>query len=123
VSWSARTDWPEAKWPDAVDEKGEIWNRKRLERHYAPWNDLVGQGVGVHMGECSGSSALPHGIFLAWFSDVLDIMKSMGAGYALWDFIGESRFGILDTGRKDVVYEDWYGHKLDRKMLAMLQKY
>ena len=32
-------------------------------------------------------------------------------------------FGIMDSGRKDVDYEDWYGHKLDRKLLTLLQKY
>ena len=29
----------------------------------------------------------------------------------------------ISTGRKDIEYEDWHGHKLDRKMLTMLQKY
>jgi len=29
----------------------------------------------------------------------------------------------MDSGRKDIDYEDWYGHKLDRKLLSLLQKY
>jgi endoglucanase len=32
-------------------------------------------------------------------------------------------FGIMDSGRKDVAYEDFHGHKLDRKMLDILQRY
>jgi hypothetical protein len=32
-------------------------------------------------------------------------------------------FGILDSERSDVVYEDWHGHKLDRALLELLQRY
>jgi hypothetical protein len=32
-------------------------------------------------------------------------------------------FGVMNSGRKDIEYEDWHGHKLDRKMLEMLQKH
>ena len=28
---------------------------------------------------------------------------------------------VWDSGRTDAVYEDWYGHKLDREMLKLLQ--
>jgi endoglucanase len=30
-------------------------------------------------------------------------------------------FGVLDSGRTDVQYEDFRGHKLDREMLKVLQ--
>jgi len=30
-------------------------------------------------------------------------------------------FGVLDSGRKDVAYEDFRGHKLDREMLDLLR--
>lgn len=30
---------------------------------------------------------------------------------------------FFNFGRKDVEYEDWYGYKLDRKLLNLLQKY
>jgi hypothetical protein len=30
---------------------------------------------------------------------------------------------VLDSGRADAPYEDWYGHKLDRRLLGLLQKY
>jgi hypothetical protein len=32
-------------------------------------------------------------------------------------------FGVLDSGRTDVKYEDFQGHKLDRKLLELLQRY
>jgi endoglucanase len=42
----------------------------------------------------------------------------MGLGWALWNLRGS--FGILDSHRSDVDYEDFHGHKLDRKMLNVL---
>lgn len=32
-------------------------------------------------------------------------------------------FGVMDSGREDVRYEDFHGHKLDVEMLKVLQKY
>ena len=43
-----------------------------------------------------------------------------GIGYALWQFDGD--FGVLNSGRADVAYEDWHGQKLDRKLLELLKK-
>ena len=42
-------------------------------------------------------------------------------GWAMWNFRGS--FGVLDSGRDDVEYEDWHGRKLDRKLLTLLQKH
>jgi hypothetical protein len=88
---------------------------------YRPWIELAGQGVGVHCGECGCWNQTPHEVFLAWFGDILDILTPQGIGYALWNFRGS--FGVLDSGRADVEYEDWYGRKLDWKLLALLMKY
>ena len=41
--------------------------------------------------------------------------------WAMWQLTGPN--GILDSGRYDVEYEDFRGHKLDRKMLTLLQTY
>jgi len=30
---------------------------------------------------------------------------------------------VVNSNRLDVVYEDWYGQKLDRKLLDLLRKY
>ena len=60
----------------------------------------------------------PHGVVLAWLRDVLEILKSHNIGWALWNFRGG--FDILDSQRSDVEYEDWHGHKLDRKLLDLL---
>jgi hypothetical protein len=92
-----------------------------LEEYYRPWTELVGQGVGVHCGECGCWNKTPHAVFLAWFGDVLDILTPSGIGYALWNFRGD--FGIIDSGRSDIEYDEWYGHKLDRKLLELLKRH
>jgi len=33
------------------------------------------------------------------------------------------QFGVLDSGREDVTYEDFKGHKLDRRMPELLKRY
>jgi len=109
---------PEPKWPGQVGN--QYLSRAMLETQYQPWIDLVKQGVGVHCGECGAWNKTPHNVFLAWFTDVLDVLSSNNIGFALWEFIGD--FGILDSRRTDVAYEDWYGHKLDRKLLNLLIK-
>jgi endoglucanase len=99
----------------------DYWDRAKLETYYAPWIDLAKKGVGVHCGECGCWKMTPHPVFLAWFGDVLDILTGNGIGYALWNLRGD--FGILDSGRIDVEYQDWHGHKLDRKLLDLLLKH
>ncbi len=105
---------PAPKWPDGPDA-----NRAALEKFYQPWFDLQAQGVGVHCGECGCYNKTPHDVFLGWFGDVISVLAERGIGFALWEMKGN--FGILDSGRSDVDYEEWYGHKLDRKLLKLLQ--
>ncbi len=110
---------PEPKWPGKIGEKD--YNRQLLEDYYKPWGELVNKGVGVHCGECGCWKKTPHPVFLAWFEDVIDILSKYKIGFALWNFVGD--FGILNSGREDVVYEDWHGYKLDKKLLNLLQKF
>jgi endoglucanase len=109
---------PEPKWPGQVGDK--YLSRTILDDYYKPWIALAEQGVGVHCGECGCWNKTPHGVFLAWFSDLLGILHDNKIGFALWEFSGS--FGLLNSGRTDVAYEDWYGQKLDRKLLELLQK-
>jgi endoglucanase len=109
---------PTPVWPGKVGDQ-EL-SRKMLEELYAPWIKLAASGIGVHCGECGCFNKTPHPVFLAWFTDVLDILADHRIGFALWEFKGS--FGILDSGRTDIQYEDWYGYKLDRKLLSLLQK-
>ncbi len=121
ASWvPASMNWPEPTWP-LVTPNGERWDRQRLESHYARWAELARQGVGVHCGEGGAYNRTPHPVLLAWLRDVLEILTAHGIGYALWNFRGS--FGILDSDRQDVDYEDWYGHRLDRRLLELLQAF
>jgi endoglucanase len=115
ASWVNSKNFPEPVWP------GHGWDRKRLEQHYAKWADLARMGVGVHCGEGGAYNKTPHKVVLAWLRDVLEVLTGYGIGLALWNFRGS--FGILDSGRADVQYEDFHGHKLDRKLLGLLQEF
>ncbi|HEY5510716.1 MAG TPA: cellulase family glycosylhydrolase [Prolixibacteraceae bacterium] len=117
--WKNPDDAPTPVWPGTI--KNKEYSRKNLEDFYRPWIELVQQGVGVHCGECGCYKETPHEVFLAWMTDVLDILTENNIGWAFWNFRGD--FGVMNSGRKDVAYEDWYGQKLDRKMLEMLQKH
>jgi len=115
ASWVNSKDYPEPAWP------GNGWDRKRLEEHYAKWADLARKGVGVHCGEGGAFNKTPHTVVLAWLRDVLEILTGHGIGLAMWNFRGS--FGIIDSDRNDVQYEDFHGHKLDRKLLSLLQEF
>lgn len=118
VNWNDK--WPEPAWPlkRGYEILGKDWLRKdRIE----PWKELEKKGVGVHVGEWGAFQHTPHDVVLAWMKDFLDLWKEAGWGWAMWNFRGS--FGILDSNRKDVNYEDFHGHKLDRKMLDLLLQY
>jgi aryl-phospho-beta-D-glucosidase BglC (GH1 family) len=110
---------PTPVWPGTMN--GKEFAKAQLEAYYKPWIALSQSGIGVHCGECGCWNKTPHAVFLAWFRDVLDILTGNHIGYALWNFRGD--FGILDSRREDVEYQDWHGHKLDAKLLDLLQKH
>ena len=115
ASWANSKGWPEPVWPK--DGPG----RKRLEEMYKPWADLAKQGVHVHCGEGGCHNRTPHKVVIPWLRDVLEVLNGYKIGFALWNLRGS--FGVLDSARTDVDYEDFHGHKLDRKMLELLTKY
>jgi endoglucanase len=114
ASWVNYKNFPEPAWP------GNGWDRSRLEKHYISWAPAIKKGIPVICGEGGVYNKTPHPLVLAWLRDVLETLKAMEIGFALWNFRGS--FGILDSGRNDVSYEDFHGHKLDRKMLKLLQE-
>ncbi len=120
ASWVNGQDWPEPTWPLNPEGK-DRWDKERLRRELiAPWQDLERRGVGVHVGEWGAYQKTPHAVALVWMKDLLDLWREVGWGWALWNLRGS--FGILDSGRLDVVYEDFKGFKLDRAMLKLLQE-
>jgi len=115
ASWVNTGNYPEPAWP------GHGWDRNRLQEKYQKWAELIEKGAGVHCGEGGAYNKTPHKMVLAWLRDVLEILTGYGIGFALWNFRGS--FGILDSGREDVKYEAFHGHKLDRKLLELLQEF
>ncbi|HEY4653842.1 MAG TPA: hypothetical protein VIH22_04990, partial [Cyclobacteriaceae bacterium] len=139
--------WPEPTWPLQQVEEAEFrwespvlrehyrhklrewgispdmpWNKERLKLQLIdPWVRLQQQGVGVHVGEFGAYNKTPHKVVLAWFRDMLSLWKDVGWGWAMWNLRGG--FGILDSNREDVKYEDYNGHKLDREMLELLKEF
>jgi endoglucanase len=119
ASWVNGQNWPEPAWPLTLKE-GDVWDRDRLRREcIEPWQALERQGVGIHVGEWGAYQRTPHRVALAWMRDFLELWKQAGWGWALWNLRGS--FGVVDSGRTDVAYEDWQGHKLDRAMLDLLR--
>jgi endoglucanase len=117
--WVGGDKWPVPAWPFKEDKR--TVDRKTLfDERIKPWKALAEKGVGIHVGECGAFSKTPHDVALAWMGDLLDLWKDAGWGFALWNFRGS--FGILDSNRDDVAYEDFHGHKLDRKYLDLLRK-
>ena len=108
-------------WPMKADN-GTIWDKDLLrQRLIAPWQLLIDHGVAVHVGEWGCYNRTPHDVALAWMRDLLELWKEAGWGHALWNLRGD--FGVLNSRRKDVKYENFRGHKLDRKMLELIREF
>ncbi|HJT24883.1 MAG TPA: cellulase family glycosylhydrolase, partial [bacterium] len=112
--------YPKPTWP--LEKEGRRWDKEWMRREFiGPWKKLEAQGVGVFVGEWGCYNKTPHEVVLSWMKDHLELWKEAGWGWALWNFRGD--FGVFDSGRQDVAYEDYEGHQLDRKMLELLQAY
>ncbi len=108
-------------WP-LKDDQGQTWDRHRLKREYIDkYRPLVDKGVQIHVGEWGVFNKTPHAVALAWIEDSLSLWKEAGWGFSMWNLRGS--FGVMNSKRQDVQYEDFKGNKLDRKMLELLRRY
>ncbi len=113
---------PEPEWPGSGPEPGgPTWDADTLREHYRPWRELAEKGVGVHCGEGGVYHETPHAVALAWLEDALTVLGECGFGWALWNLRGA--FGVMDSQRDDVDYEEFAGHKLDGAMLEVLRRH
>ena len=105
-------------WP-MTDSHGIAWNRAKLrDELISKWQPLMKLGAPIHVGEWGCYNKTPHDACLAWMGDLLALWKEAGWGWAMWNLRGA--FGVVDSGRSDVAYEDFHGHWVDREMLALL---
>jgi len=108
-------------WPLKADD-GNIWDKDALrEKLIDPWKSIEKLGVPVHVGEWGAYNYTPHDVALLWMRDLLSLWKEAGWGHSMWNLKGS--FGILNSNRKDIKYEKYRGHKLDREMLELLKEY
>lgn len=127
VSWPTDLGWGARQTPHEISADGKLMPApgtapdQTLADYLEPWVKLAAQGGRVFVGEWGCFNRTPHPIALAWMKSWLERWREARFGWALWNFRGG--FGILDSGRADVTYEDWHGHKLDRQMLQLLQEY
>jgi endoglucanase len=117
VNWDET--WPEPVWPLKKND-GKYVVRATIARELInPWKEFEAKGVGVMVGEFGVYNQTPHRFALSWMNDTLAEFKKAGWGWALWNFTGG--FGICDSDRFDLAYENWHGRKLDRAMLELMQ--
>lgn len=112
---------PEDKlsWPLVAN--GKRYDRQSIyESSAKPWQPWIAQGGNVHIGEMGCYNKTPHEVALAWLEDVFSVFKEQGWGWSLWNLQGD--FGVLNSRRKDVKYENFKGMLLDRKMLELLKR-
>ena len=110
---------PIPTWP-LKDARGKvIASRETKQESFRPLKELAGIGVPIHFGEMGCGGHTPPDIVYAWFNDTLDLMKELKSGWALWNLRGQ--FGVVDTGRPGTEFEDFHGHKLDYRLLALLK--
>ncbi len=106
-------------WPPVGCTNGVEW----LDGNFAKaWRPAIDDGTFLFVGEfgcCQGT--VPYATYLAWLEDALKMFQGHGWGWALWNLDGT--FGILDTPRTDCEFEDFHGHRLDRRALELLKRY
>lgn len=108
-------------WPLKGDD-GKLWDKAALKAKLIDrWQPLIDRGVQIHVGEWGCYNKTPHNVTLRWMRDILSLWKEAGWGQAMWNLKGS--FGVLNSERADVKYEDYKGHRLDRKMLELLKEY
>lgn len=114
---------PDPTWPFQNPRHPEdVWDDARIDAWFKIWGEFAEeQGIGVHCGEGGAYRHTPHDAVLRWFEACLQALQTYNIGYALWNLDGP--FGVLNSERADVDYEDYHGHKLDRKMLDLFLKY
>ena len=118
AEWRKERDLTSVQWPPDGVTDGVQWLR---ERFYDPWFKLRERGVYLYVGETGVYKNCPHDVALRFMEDKLRLWKSENLGWCLWNLRGT--FGIVDSERADVAYEDFEGHKLDRRFLTLLQNY
>jgi len=119
LGWSrlmafAAIDASQRRYPD----DGREWLYRNV---YRKWDDLLANGREAMIGEIGVFKTVPHALTLSYLEDNLRMARERNMGVVFWNLRGS--FGVLDSERNDVVYEEYRGHRLDRKMLDLIRRY
>ena len=119
--WKYTADYqsdPEPTWPLSVT--GSAYKYEQPETTVGYYYGKLPDGYPMMVGEFGCCSNTPHQVALAWMRSVLTLFNEKQLSWALWNVDGA--FGVIDSNRADVEYEDFEGHRLDRAMLTLLQE-
>ena len=107
------------KWP--IEHNGKFYDKNALAEMYEQnWGAWERGGGAVHVGEFGCHNQTPPQIANAWFRDILEVYSRRNWGWALWRLRGS--FGVLDSERVGVKFENFGGAKLDRELLEILKQ-
>lgn len=122
VEWARSPGWdtlPVPTWP-LEDKNGRVMvDPVMLEAEFRPWAMLAEHKIPIHFGEMGCGRYTPPDVVYGWMEASLQMINNLHSGWALWNFRGP--YGVLDTNRAGTDYKDWYGHKLDHKLLKIMQ--
>ena len=113
----------EPGWPcsPSLDDNPDSWLWEQPETTMAKYDGIVPADYPMMIGEFGCYNKISHATALAWMEHCLKLWNARGYSWAIWNLNGP--FGFIDSGRADAEYEDFEGHKLDRRMLDLLRKY
>lgn len=126
TAWGGRQDEPVSYYanrPDSPFVYAQANGSQQLwDDHIKTWVEFrQSTGTGIIAGEWGCYNQTPHRVAMRWMQDVLENFTAADIPWALWNF--EGTFGILDSGRTDVVYEAYKGREIDRAMADLLVEY
>ena len=114
-------NWLASKQDRRYSDAGMQYLYERNQKIIDDFTAGAGKDTFVMIGEFGSHNQGPHPVTLDWMEDHLKLWKERNLGWAMWNLRGS--FGVVDSGRADVKYEDYKGHKLDRRMLELLRRY
>lgn len=91
------------------------------QKSLAEWIACAKRGNFVMIGECGASGGAPYDLYLRWMGDQLKVWQKHGFGFAMWTLRGA--YGLIDTRRKGAVEVDFHGHRLDKGLMDLINRY
>jgi endoglucanase len=94
---------------DVVETQGGEWDRGRIDREVAVAQDRANElGYPCYCGEFGVRTVVPPELRLAWYRDMVDVLKTRNIAYATWDWKGgfavkDRKTDVLDRELADIL--------------------